>query len=119
MARYKDAVCRKCRRIGEKLFLKGERCFTPRCAVDRRRTSPRRFGPPTSEALGLGVAAQGEAEGPVHLRGAREAVQQVLRYGPEIGPESRVTTCFRYSNPDSTTSCTGCRWQTLASRDAN
>lgn len=40
MARYKDAVCRKCRRIGEKLFLKGDRCYTPRCAVERRRRPP-------------------------------------------------------------------------------
>ncbi len=29
-----------CRRVGEKLFLKGERCFTPRCAIERRRTTP-------------------------------------------------------------------------------
>ena len=40
MARYTDAVCRQCRRIGEKLFLKGERCYTPRCAVERRRKPP-------------------------------------------------------------------------------
>lgn len=40
MARYKDAVCRQCRRIGEKLFLKGERCYTPRCAVEKRRRPP-------------------------------------------------------------------------------
>ena len=40
MARYIDPVCRQCRRIGEKLFLKGERCYTPRCAVERRRSSP-------------------------------------------------------------------------------
>ncbi len=40
MARYTDAVCRKCRRVGEKLFLKGERCYTPRCGVDRRRRPP-------------------------------------------------------------------------------
>jgi small subunit ribosomal protein S4 len=40
MARYTDAVCRQCRRIGEKLFLKGERCFTPKCAVDKRRRPP-------------------------------------------------------------------------------
>ena len=36
MARYTDAVCRLCRREGEKLFLKGERCFTPKCAFERR-----------------------------------------------------------------------------------
>ena len=40
MARYTDAVCRLCRRAGVKLFLKGERCFTPRCAVERRRKPP-------------------------------------------------------------------------------
>ena len=40
MARYIDPVCRQCRRIGEKLFLKGERCYTPRCAVERRKRPP-------------------------------------------------------------------------------
>ncbi|MCI0440488.1 MAG: 30S ribosomal protein S4 [Chloroflexi bacterium] len=40
MARYIDPVCRQCRRIGEKLFLKGERCFTPKCAIERRRRPP-------------------------------------------------------------------------------
>jgi len=40
MARYTAAVCRKCRRMGEKLFLKGERCYTPRCAIERRRRPP-------------------------------------------------------------------------------
>ena len=40
MARYIDPVCRQCRRIGEKLYLKGERCYTPRCAVERRKRPP-------------------------------------------------------------------------------
>ena len=40
MARYTGPVCRLCRRAGEKLFLKGERCFTPKCAVERRQTVP-------------------------------------------------------------------------------
>jgi small subunit ribosomal protein S4 len=40
MARYTGSVCRLCRRAGEKLFLKGERCFTPKCAVERRRKPP-------------------------------------------------------------------------------
>jgi small subunit ribosomal protein S4 len=40
MARYTGAVCRLCRRSGEKLFLKGSRCFTPKCAIDRRPKSP-------------------------------------------------------------------------------
>lgn len=40
MARYTDAVCRLCRRNGEKLFLKGDRCFSPKCAIERRPTPP-------------------------------------------------------------------------------
>jgi small subunit ribosomal protein S4 len=40
MARYTDANCRQCRRVGEKLFLKGERCYTPKCAVERRKNPP-------------------------------------------------------------------------------
>jgi len=37
MARYTEAVCRLCRRCGEKLMLKGSRCLTPKCAMERRR----------------------------------------------------------------------------------
>ncbi|MDD5338990.1 MAG: 30S ribosomal protein S4 [Dehalococcoidales bacterium] len=40
MARYTDAVCRLCRRNNEKLFLKGARCFTPKCAMDKRPKAP-------------------------------------------------------------------------------
>lgn len=44
MARYRGPVCRLCRREGEKLFLKGERCFTPKCAFDRRGYAPGMHG---------------------------------------------------------------------------
>ena len=40
MGRYTGPSCRLCRRAGEKLFLKGDRCFTPRCAVERRHSPP-------------------------------------------------------------------------------
>ncbi len=40
MARYIGAVCRLCRRGGGKLFLKGSRCFTPKCSVDKRTKPP-------------------------------------------------------------------------------
>ncbi len=40
MARYTDAVCRLCRRQGMKLFLKGDKCFTPKCPVERRAYAP-------------------------------------------------------------------------------
>jgi small subunit ribosomal protein S4 len=44
VARYTDAKCRLCRRQGEKLFLKGERCFTAKCAIDRRNYAPGQHG---------------------------------------------------------------------------
>lgn len=40
MARYTESVCKLCRREGEKLFLKGERCLTPKCAFERRAYPP-------------------------------------------------------------------------------
>jgi small subunit ribosomal protein S4 len=40
MARYTDAVCKLCRREGQQLFLKGERCLSPKCAVAKRKTPP-------------------------------------------------------------------------------
>ena len=44
MARYTGSVCHLCRRCSEKLFLKGARCYTPKCALDRqRRPTGRRF----------------------------------------------------------------------------
>lgn len=44
MARYIDAVCRLCRREGEKLFLKGTRCFTEKCAATKRAYPPGQHG---------------------------------------------------------------------------
>ena len=44
MARYHDSVCRLCRREGTKLFLKGTRCYTKKCAVERRPSPPGQHG---------------------------------------------------------------------------
>jgi small subunit ribosomal protein S4 len=44
MAKYIGPVCKLCRREGEKLFLKGERCFTPKCAFERRSFAPGQHG---------------------------------------------------------------------------
>lgn len=44
MANYTDAVCKLCRREGQKLFLKGERCLTPKCAIERRNYPPGEHG---------------------------------------------------------------------------
>ena len=37
MARYKDEQCRRCRREGQKLFLKGDRCYSDKCSISRRK----------------------------------------------------------------------------------
>lgn len=44
MARYTGAVCKLCRREGQKLFLKGDRCYTGKCAVERRSYAPGQHG---------------------------------------------------------------------------
>lgn len=44
MAKYTGPVCKLCRREGEKLFLKGERCYSPKCAIERRAYPPGQHG---------------------------------------------------------------------------
>lgn len=44
MARYKDAVCRLCRREGIKLFLKGTKCFSDKCPIEKRNFAPGQHG---------------------------------------------------------------------------
>ena len=44
MARYRGAVCRLCRREGSKLFLKGDRCYSEKCAIDKRNYPPGQHG---------------------------------------------------------------------------
>jgi small subunit ribosomal protein S4 len=55
MARYTDAVCRLCRREGQKLFLKGDRCYTEKCAVDRRTYPPGQHGQGRAKASEYGT----------------------------------------------------------------
>jgi small subunit ribosomal protein S4 len=44
LARYREAVCRLCRREGQKLFLKGQRCLTDKCAIEKRNFPPGQHG---------------------------------------------------------------------------
>jgi small subunit ribosomal protein S4 len=55
MARNLDAKCRQCRREGEKLFLKGEKCFTDKCAIERRNYPPGMHGQRSGRLSGYGV----------------------------------------------------------------
>ena len=55
MARNLDPKCRQCRREGEKLFLKGDKCFTDKCAIERRNYPPGQHGQKNSRLSGYGV----------------------------------------------------------------
>lgn len=63
MARYCGAVCRLCRREGEKLFLKGERCYTEKCAAEKREGAPGQHS----------KARQAYSDYKVHLREKQKA----------------------------------------------
>ena len=55
MARYTDSVCRLCRREGQKLFLKGDRCYSGKCAFDRRPVAPGQHGAGRRKASEYGM----------------------------------------------------------------
>ncbi len=55
MARNLDPKCRQCRREGEKLFLKGDKCFTDKCAIERRNYPPGQHGQKNTRLSGYGV----------------------------------------------------------------
>ena len=67
MARYTGPVCRLCRRSGEKLFLKGSRCYTPKCEIDKRNKPP-------------GQAAAGRRRRRTSDRGLQLREKQKARY---------------------------------------
>ncbi|MGH9750698.1 MAG: 30S ribosomal protein S4 [Candidatus Polarisedimenticolia bacterium] len=55
MARQRGSVCRLCRREGLKLFLKGTRCYTEKCAIEKRNFAPGQHGKRRSKVQGYGV----------------------------------------------------------------
>lgn len=55
MARYTGAVCKLCRREGKKLFLKGERCYTAKCALERRSYAPGQHGQGRKKSSEYGI----------------------------------------------------------------
>ncbi len=55
MARYRDSVCRFCRREGDKLFLKGDRCYSDKCSVGRRNYPPGQHGQGRTKQTDYGI----------------------------------------------------------------
>ena len=55
MARYTGPSCRICRREGQKLYLKGDRCYSDKCALNRRQTAPGQHGAKKGKLSGYGT----------------------------------------------------------------
>jgi len=74
MAKYTGPACKLCRREAEKLFLKGERCFTPKCAFERRSYVPGQHGPTGSRGSRGGRGGTGrESDYAKQLRAKQKA----------------------------------------------
>lgn len=83
MARYTEAVCRQCRREGQKLFLKGDRCYTQKCALECRGYAPGQHGQGRSKTSEYGSQLREKQKVRRYYGRAREAVPQLLRHGGE------------------------------------
>ncbi|MEG0872683.1 MAG: 30S ribosomal protein S4 [Clostridia bacterium] len=68
MARYTDAVCKKCRREGIKLFLKGTRCNSNKCAIDRRAYAPGQHGKSRSKLSEYGLQLRAKQRAKIFYR---------------------------------------------------
>ena len=77
MAKYTGPACKLCRREGEKLFLKGERCYTPKCAFDRRSFAPGQHGRSGGRGGRSGGAAGRESD-----------------YGKQIAHRDKIRTYY-------------------------
>ena len=96
MGRYTGASCRQCRREGTKLFLKGTKCFTEKCPVERRPYAPGQHGQATARRRKASEYSKQlrEKQKIKRIYGAeREAVPQHVREGDARSPASRATTC--------------------------
>ena len=83
MARYTDAVCRICRREGLKLFLKGSRCYTKKCAFERRATPPGMYAQRRRKVSEYGLQLREKQKVRKSYSVLEKQFQQLLRQGGE------------------------------------
>ena len=72
MARYTGAVCKLCRREGEKLFLKGDRCYTGKCSIVRRNFAPGQHGQARKKRSEYGTQLREKQKMCIRDRSSRE-----------------------------------------------
>ena len=89
MARYTDAVCKKCRREGSKLFLKGERCNTTKCAIDRRSYAPGQHGKNRAKLSEYGLQLRAKQKTKTYYRVSES---QFRKYYEEAFRQEGVTS---------------------------
>ncbi|MDQ3261171.1 MAG: 30S ribosomal protein S4 [Pseudomonadota bacterium] len=88
MARNTDPQCRQCRREGEKLFLKGEKCFTDKCAIERRNYPPGQHGQKNSRQSDYG----GQLRAKQKVRRIYGVLERQFRNTYEAAERSRGVT---------------------------
>ena len=91
MARYNGPVCRLCRREGMKLFLKGERCYTEKCAIEKRNMPPGQHGKlRKAKIVGYGLrSVEVRVKGPGS--GRESAIRALQTVGIEVKSIRDVT----------------------------
>lgn len=88
MAKYTGAVCRLCRREGAKLYLKGDRCYTDKCAIDRRAYAPGQHGQMRKKMSEYGIQLR-EKQKARRIYGILES--QFRRYFEEADRQKGIT----------------------------
>ena len=89
MARYTGASCKRCRREGQKLFLKGERCNTGKCAIERRNYAPGQHGKNKAKLSEYGLQLRAKQKAKVYY-GVSES--QFVKYYEEAFRREGVTS---------------------------
>ena len=89
MARYTDAVCKKCRREGVKLFLKGTRCNSNKCSIDRRPFAPGQHGKNRSKLSEYGLQLRAKQRARTYYRVSES---QFRKYYDEAFRRTGVTS---------------------------
>ncbi|MGF7186118.1 small subunit ribosomal protein S4 [Desulfitispora alkaliphila] len=88
MARYTGSVCRLCRREGSKLYLKGDRCYSDKCAIDRRAYAPGQHGQRRTKVSEYGIQLR-EKQKARRIYGVLES--QFRKYFKEADRQKGVT----------------------------
>ena len=95
MARYTDEQCRICRREGQKLFLKGSRCYTDKCSISRRNYAPGQHGQKRAKLSEYGTQLR-EKQKTKSFYGVGENNLEDILIWLLIKKESLVITYYKY-----------------------